>query len=250
MRFPVSETLRAATAASTLLLAASAQGQTVPQAPPARNADAEAAVATQPARDSNAPQRAYGVLPNYRFAEGQAQFQPLTAGQKFHIAWKDSTDWPVIPTTLMFTGIYHLENQNPSFGQGAAGFAHRFGTAYADQVIGNYFMEAIVPVVAHQDPRYFRLGHGSALVRAAYAVSRLFLAKSDSGHMTLNYGELGGNVIQIAIANSYYPDTRTITQNYQRMILQLCTDGISQMLKEFWPDVRNHFRRRRDPSGL
>jgi hypothetical protein len=42
--------------------------------------------------------RIFGVLPNYRTAEASIPFAPLSAKQKFTIAFKDSFDWPVYPT--------------------------------------------------------------------------------------------------------------------------------------------------------
>lgn len=184
------------------------------------------------------------MLPNYRFAEGKAEFHPITAKQKFRIFFKDSTDWPVFPTALAFAGIYQLENQNPSFGQGAEGYAQRFGWAYTDQVVGNFFIEAAIPTMLHHDPRYFRRGAGAVPVRLGYAVSRLFVTRTDTGRNSLNVAELGGNSMQIAIANAYYPDTRTRVDNMHRLFLQLGTDGVSNVLKEFWPDIRHKFHRK------
>jgi hypothetical protein len=69
--------------------------------------------------------RIFGVLPNYRTANSDIPFQPLTAKQKFGIAMKDSFDWPIIPLSGAFAGLYQLENSNPSFGQGLQGYAHR-----------------------------------------------------------------------------------------------------------------------------
>lgn len=220
-----------------------AAGQNNP-AVEAAPAKADTVVAENPVSKEATPKRAFGVLPNYRFAEGQAKFEPITSRQKFRIAWKDSTDWPVFPTALFFTGLYQMENQNPSFGQGLKGFSHRFATAYTDQVIGNYLIEAIIPTALHTDPRYFRLGHHSVPVRLGWAVSRLLITRTDSGRYSVNAGELGGNAAQIAIANSYYPDTRTVVKNYQRMILQMGTDGLGNVLKEFWPDVRRKLAHR------
>jgi hypothetical protein len=75
--------------------------------------------------------RIFGVLPNNRTTEESIPFHPLSAKQKLTIAAKDSFDWPVIPTAALFAGLYQLENQNPSFGQGVKGYAQRFATAYA-----------------------------------------------------------------------------------------------------------------------
>ena len=102
--------------------------------------------------------RIFGVLPNYRTADGSLPFQPITAKHKFYIAAKDSFDYPVYLTAAAVAGLYQLENQNPSFGQGVEGYAKRLATSYGDQAIGNMMTEAIFPALLHEDPRYFRIG--------------------------------------------------------------------------------------------
>src|ERR1044071_8962313 len=90
---------------------------------PAQNSDAVA-----PAESKAAPEldkRAFGVLPNYRTADGSRPFSPITAKYKMTIAVKDSFDGPLYITGGIFAAIYHLQNQNPSFGQGLQGYAER-----------------------------------------------------------------------------------------------------------------------------
>lgn len=67
-----------------------------------------------------------------------------------------------------------MTNPNPSFGQSVRGYAHYFGTAYSDYVIGNCMTETVVPAILHQDPRYFRRGTGSGWSRPRYAVGQIF----------------------------------------------------------------------------
>jgi hypothetical protein len=59
-----------------------------------------------------------------------ANRKPITARQKLTIASKDSFDWPIYFVSAAFAGLYQLENQNPSFGQGVKGYAHRLGTSF------------------------------------------------------------------------------------------------------------------------
>ena len=112
------------------------------------------------------------------------RFSRLPAKQKLLIGLKDSFDWPVYLTGGAFAALYQLENQNPSFGQGMKGYARRYGTALADQVIGNMMTESFMPILLHQDPRYFRHRQAprrSELHRAGYAASRIFISRTDSG---------------------------------------------------------------------
>src|SRR5437660_9347828 len=150
----------------------------------------DSAEPVQPPEDK----RVFGVLPNYRTAEGSVPFQPITTKQKFTIATKDSFDFPVFGTTGFFAGLSQIQGSgNNVYGQGMKGFAHRYGISYADQVAGNYFPEAIVPALFHKDPRYFRKGQGSTKGRLFYAMSRIFVSRSDSGKTNFNSPEIIGN---------------------------------------------------------
>src|SRR6266566_2417447 len=46
------------------------------------------------------------------------------------------------------------------------------------------------------------------------------------------------NSAAVAISNAYYPDTRTVSDNTQKLAVQLATDMFSNVLKEFWPDIK------------
>jgi hypothetical protein len=186
--------------------------------------------------------RIFGVLPNNRTTEESIPFQAISARQKLVIAAKDSFDWPVFPTAAAFAGLYQIENQNPSFGQGLKGYGHRFITAYGDQTLGNMMTEAFVPIVTHQDPRYFRRGDGSVLGRMGFALKQIVVARTDSGHYTFNLSEWGGNALAVAISNAYYPDTRTASDNVDRLVIACGTDAFSNELKEFWPDVKKKLK--------
>jgi len=192
-----------------------------------------------------ADKRAFGVLPNYRTAELSDPFAPIPTSRKFTIATKDTLDWPSFANAAIFSGIAQANDTNPSFGQGMKGYGHRYATALADQVIANYLTEAILPTVLHQDPRYFRKGHGSAKSRILWAISRSAVARNDSGKWAFNTSEFLGNGIVAAIGNSYYPDSRGFAPTMQRMGSQIAVDTLSQVLKEFWPDFKAKLENRK-----
>ena len=185
--------------------------------------------------------RVFGVLPNYRTAEGRVPFHPITPKQKFTIATKDSFDWPVLITTGFFAGLSQLQgSDNQVYGQGVKGFAHRYGISYADQVMGNYFPEAIIPTLFHKDPRYFRKGEGRVIGRFGYAVGHIFVSKSDSGKTTFNSPEILGNALATMATMTYHAHERTAGYAiYQYGFTYLTSDAIGQILKEFWPDIKH-----------
>jgi hypothetical protein len=50
----------------------------------------------------------------------------------------------------------------------------------------------MVPAVTDEDPRYYTPRHGGFFKRTGYAVSRLLLTRTDSGHGTINLSEIVG----------------------------------------------------------
>jgi hypothetical protein len=149
-------------------------------------------------------QRVFGLIPNF-FVSYEANPTPLVAKQKFELAWKESID----PINFVMTGIIAGAQQSQdtfgSYGQGAQGYAKRFGAAYADGVIGTMVSNALLPSIFRQDPRYFYKGTGSVGSRALYAMAGTVMCKGDNGHWQMNYSNIIGNFAAGGISNLYYP---------------------------------------------
>jgi hypothetical protein len=219
-----------------------------PQAPPAQAGQVQQTAPLPPKEEPGVPapgkteagedKRVLGVLPNYRTAEMNAVGHTLTPEQKLAIAAKDSFDYPLIILGGAYAGLYQLENTHPEFGQGAKGYFRRFGTSYCDQADGNLLTEGLMPILFKEDPRYFRMAEGSKGRRTWYAVSRIFVTRTDAGTKSVNYSELVGNGIAAGIGLAYYPDNRDVPDYLQNWGVQLATDAASQVVKEFWPDVK------------
>jgi hypothetical protein len=207
-------------------------------------------VAPEPGGSATAPatpeqdKHIFGVLPNYRTTEGSIPFKPITTKQKFTIATKDTLDFPSYGLAGFFAGVSQFDNSNPSFGQGLRGYAHRYITGVADQDMGNFMTEAILPSMLHEDPRYFRKAQGSFKSRISYAATRVLITRTDSGGSRFNFSEFLGNGTVASIGNAYYPDGRGFSPTMQRMFTQIGTDAISGVLKEFWPDVKRKLHKR------
>ncbi|MFZ0636107.1 MAG: hypothetical protein WAM08_11350, partial [Candidatus Acidiferrales bacterium] len=119
--------------------------------------------------------RLFWTLPNFLTVENAGQVPPLTAGQKFKVVARSSFDYVEYPWYGFLAGLSQAENSEPGYGQGAQGYAERYGAAFADGTIENFMVGAVVPSLIHQDPRYFQLGKGGFWHRAGYAVSRIFI---------------------------------------------------------------------------
>lgn len=201
----------------------------------------------QPLQDP-VSKRLFGFIPNYRADQDASTYTPLTAAEKFRIARSDSFDWP---NYFLLAG-YALQSQLAAGGGfahngGFAGFGEFYARGFGDQVIGNYLTEAILPTMLHEDPRYFRLGAGSFWHRVGYATSRLFVTRLDNGRVGFNISEVAGNVGVVTLTSLYYPDGRSAGEAGERYAMQLGNDAISNLLTEFWPDIKHHLRFRRHP---
>jgi hypothetical protein len=196
-----------------------------------RSADPERRVQTK---------RILGVFPNYRSVSADTELPPQSFKDKFVLATKDSFDYSSFILAGAIAGVAQAQNSYPEFRQGTAGYGRYYWHAFADQAVGNYLTEAIVPSLTREDSRYYTLGHGNFLHRSGYAVSRLFITRTDSGGRTFNVSEIGGNLAGAAISDTYYPSReRTWTKTQQKWFTQVGLDGAFNLFKEFWPDI-NH----------
>jgi hypothetical protein len=193
--------------------------------------------------------RIFGIIPNYRTFPSLTEYKPLTSKEKFQIGAQDSFDRGTVVLAAAFAGLGQLTNSTPEFGQGVPGYARYLGTSYGDLVIGDFMTEAIYPTLLHQDPRYFRRGTGSVLMRLGYAMGQIFWTHGDSGGSQFNFSEIGGNSTAVAISTLYYPAQRDTASAASKFGIQIGVDMASNILKEFWPDLSRKFGRRHHPVG-
>jgi hypothetical protein len=193
--------------------------------------------------DSNSAQqtkRILRIIPNYRSVSADTHLPPQSFKEKFWLATQDSFDYSAFIYEGMLAGAAMAEKSEPSFGQGASGYGNYFAHTFADGTIENYMVEAVVPTLTREDPRYYTLGKGGFFKRTGYAVSRLLVTRKDSGNNTFNISEVVGAGAAAGISNSYYPDqTNVWVKTYQRWLSQMVQDAASNIAKEFWPDI-NH----------
>ena len=178
------------------------------------------------------------IFPNYRAVSANVELPPLALKNKLWLATQDSFDYSSFVSAGILAGVSQADKSYPEFGQGAKGYGRYYWHALADQAVGNYMTEAIVPAVTHEDPRYYTLGHGGFFKRTGYAVSRLLVTRTDGGGRTFNFSEILGNGAGAGISDTYYPSReRTWTKTGQKWITQVALDGVFNIFKEFWPDI-------------
>jgi hypothetical protein len=215
--------------------------------PTAERGSAEPKTDPSKADPAKPDKRLFGVLPNYRTADGSVPFSPISSKQKLSIATHDSFDWPTYVTAGFLTAVTPGSNSK-AYGTGLESFANRYARWSADQIIGNMLTEGFLPVALHQDPRFFRAGTGSFSSRFFGAISQIVIAKNDSGHRTFNTSEFLGNAMATGISNAYSPNLNSWSQRSEKFMLMIGSDTFSNVVKEFGPDIRQHLPHRHKNS--
>jgi hypothetical protein len=184
--------------------------------------------------------RILGILPNFRAVSADVKLPPQTAKEKFITASEDSFDYSAIFVPLAIAG-YDLEsNPDPEFGTGGIAYGRYLWHAAVDQTSENFFVEAIVPSLTHEDNRYYTLGHGGFLKRTGYALTRVVVTRSDAGNEVFNASEVFGAGASAGLSSLYYPvRERSFGNTADQWGLNVGIDALSFVVKEFWPDI-NH----------
>ena len=178
-------------------------------------------------------QRVLGVIPNF-YVSYAKDAVPLNAKQKYELAWKSTLDPATFIITGAIAGVQQATNAYSGYGQGAQGYAKRYGATYADITIGTFIGSAILPSVMKQDPRYFYKGTGSFKSRFNYAIANAVICKGDNMKWQVCYSSLLGSLAAGAISNAYYPASdRGVGLTFQNFGLGIAATAGVNLLQEF-----------------
>lgn len=231
-----------------------ASAQTTPQQPdkgkPAQTDGGQGKV------EGTSNDRLLYALPNFLTLEKGAKLPPLTVKDKFKVVALGTFDPVQYPWWASIAAVGQAANSEPGYGQGWLGYAKRYGATAGDSTIENFMVGAIFPSIIHQDPRFYYSEHGGFVRRTGYAISRIFVTRTDSGHAEFNYSEIFGSATAAAISTYTYhpkstyvrtptnphlfvPSDRTLTNTANVWGTQVGLDTITIVIKEFWPDIHH-----------
>jgi hypothetical protein len=217
---------------------------TAPPSSPSNQTAAQPAQTSQNKAESTgqatSKDRLFYTLPNFLTLENAGQVPPMSAGEKFKAVTRSSFDPAQFAWYGLLSGISQADNSEPGYGQGAEGYAKRYGAALGDGVIEGYMVGAAMPALFRQDPRYFQSGKGGFWRRTGYAVSRIVITRGDSGNHQFNVSEILGSGLGAGISTySYHPHAdKTLSNTANVWGTQMSYDALSFVVKEFWPDIR------------
>jgi hypothetical protein len=180
-------------------------------------------------------QRLIGFIPNFYIEYDHAAVS-LSTKQKYELAWKSTFDWTSYPVIAGIAGVQQAQNSFSGYGQGAQGYAKRYGAAFATFTIGAELSGAVLPSLLKQDPRYFYKGTGSTKSRFLYAIANSVICKGDNGHWQPNYSAIGGNLAAAGISNLYYPaaDRNGAALTFENALVDIAAGAAENVFEEFF----------------
>ena len=125
--------------------APASQSSSSPQpTPPQTDAEKSAHEKAEEQLKQQEQQRVMGVMATFNTTRNMEAL-PLSPGQKFRLFFKSSTDpWPFLLAGAV-AGIGQADDSYPAWGQGAQGYAKRYGGAYAGPIHPTRIPFQIVP---------------------------------------------------------------------------------------------------------
>ena len=179
-------------------------------------------------------QRVLGVIPNY-YVTYNHEALPLSTGQKFELAWKTVLDPVTFAASGGIAGVEQATNAYRGYGQGAAGYAKRYGASYGDAFFGIMIGGALLPALLKQDPRYYYKGAGSTRSRVFYALANAVVCKGDNGHWQPDYSGVLGSLASGGISNLYYPASSRhgAALTFESTLIGIGGSGIGNIFQEF-----------------
>lgn len=191
-------------------------------------------------------QRVLGFIPNF-YVSYRPDAAPLTTKLKFHLAWKSSTDVVTFGGAAFLAGLQQAGDEYSEFGQGAQGYAKRFGAVYGDVFASTFLSGAVFPSLLKQDPRYFYRGTGSRKKRLLYAIGNSVMCRGDNGRWQVNYSNIAGVIGGAAFASTYYPSRNQGREILQNSLIRMGESSLAGVVQEFVLRKLTKTGRRQDP---
>ena len=196
-------------------------------------------------------QRVLGILPAFNTSyRGDAV--SLTPKEKISLAFRSAVDPVTFATAFFVAGLHEGLDDDSDFGWGPDGYGKRVGAAYLDAFDGTMIGNGFLPALLHQDPRYFRLGHGTTKHRLLYAAATSIICKHDNtGKWEPNYSNIVGNIASGAISNLYYPSNEGgFGQTISNGMIVTAEGTFGSVFQEFWPDISRKLLHKDPTRGL
>jgi hypothetical protein len=160
---------------------------------------------------------------------------PLDARDKMILGLRAADTPFAFLSIVTAAGFEQARDSSPHYGTNRGAFAARVGAAGARDTSELLFSDSLLAPVFHEDPRYYQFGRQhTVFARVTYAMSRVFVTRTDDGQPTPNYSLLAGYAGAIGLSNAYYPENdRSFKQSAENYCGSLGGAAFSFVVREF-----------------
>jgi hypothetical protein len=167
-------------------------------------------------------------------------FRPLTGEERRGLYWGQ---------TFLSPGAFfasagpalgaHLRNDPPQWGQGAGGYARRFGDRFARNTIQNS-IEAAGAAALGYDVRHVRCNCNGFFPRFGHAIAWNFLTLNRHGQTVISIPRVGSAFAAEFIGNTWIPsDHRSRGDALRGVGVELAIGSLFNAIREFIPGKKN-----------
>jgi hypothetical protein len=184
-------------------------------------------------------------LPARRYAQviepGQAAV-PFTVPEKIVFSFTEVAR-PITLIPALYSASYEqLFNTDPKYGSDSGAYGQKLGAALLRSTSVRVFSDGIFAAAFHQDPRYYRVGEGSAIHRGLLSAEQAFVRRGDDGSNQFNYSGILGRAAAAALTTTYYP-APSVTGRVVGLTFatSIATDAGGNIVLEFLPNIVRRF---------
>ena len=112
-------------------------------------------------------QRVFGIIPNFYVTYEPRSRSYGSRGKNSSCPFRSVLDPITFVAVGFLAGLEQASDDFGGYGQGAEGYAKRYGAAYCNVFAGTMIGSAILPSILKQDPRYFYRGTGTKKSRTS-----------------------------------------------------------------------------------
>jgi len=150
-----------------------------------------------------------------------------------------------VTSTVPGAILQQVHDWPDEWGRKRLGFEKRLGSLYGQFVIG-VLIEDGVKAIHHEDTRYRRQGQGNLFKRVGHVITDTVTARKPDGSRTVALSMPANAYGSWAIATLWSPrEYRTAGSIFEWGSAGVGVSAGTNLLREFWPDLKGIFHRKR-----
>jgi hypothetical protein len=171
--------------------------------------------------------------------------QPLSVQQKFDYYLRNTYSLRDVLERSTLAGIAQWRDNPSEWEQGLSGYGRRWSSNFGQYSIKKSLQFGLGAVLK-EDPRYFASTERGFWRRLTHAMTHTVMAQRDDGRRVFSAGKVGGTLGGSLISRMWQPEReRTVGHGLRNASLSLSTEAGWNVLREFWPDIRKVFRKKK-----